>query len=100
MKIIDSGDERKELIFSTVSYRPITFTIDDILDVSDDRTYRTKYRSDPEKVSKQYEYEPYHIHEHNTLEDIRNKSSFYSIFSEGSEIESWKYILPWGTQWQ
>lgn len=51
MEIIYRGDERSEFIISPISYRSVSFTIDDVLYGRGDRTYRTKYRTYPEKIS-------------------------------------------------
>lgn len=93
MKIIDRRNKGHELIFPTISYRSISFPIDNILDVSDDSTDRAKYRADPKKISKKYKDQPDNIHKYYSLKYIRHKSSFDRIFSKCSKIKCWKYIF-------
>lgn len=97
MEIIDRRDKWHEFIFPAISYRSISFTVDDILDVSDDSADRAKDRPDPEKISEEYEKQPYNIDEYYALQDMSNETSLDRILSERPEIKCRKYIFLRGS---
>lgn len=90
MEIIYRGDKRCEFIFPSIAYGTVSFTVDDILYRGHDRAKWSEYRAYPYKISQQYDKEPDNIHEEYTSQDIRHKSSFYSIFSYCPEIHRGK----------
>ena len=90
MEIIDRGDEGLELIVFRVLDTRIILASDDTLEILDDGLDGEKYRPNPEEIDKKDEREPDKVHEEKVFQDITDEFPFWSIITEGTEIEGEK----------
>ena len=87
LEIIDRRDKWGKFIGPTIPDTHIAFAVDDVSDIFCDGSYRSKYRTYPEKITDKDEQKPDEIRHEDSLEDIRDKSSLWCILTESSEAK-------------